>query len=62
MRPPRMWRVPSLEQWQLRLPDDGADTQTIRFRAPDGQSGKLDLYVEKLRKRRLEEGGDDRGR
>ena len=35
-----------VEQWQLRLPDDGADTHTIRFRAPDGQSGKLDLYVE----------------
>lgn len=35
-----------VEQWQLRLPDDGADTHTIRFRAPDGQSGKLDIYLE----------------
>ena len=35
-----------VEQWQLRLPDDGADTHIIRFRAPDGQSGKLDIYLE----------------
>ena len=35
-----------VEQWQLRLPDDGADTHIIRFRSPDGQSGKLDIYLE----------------
>ncbi len=51
MRPPRMWRS-VVEQWQLRLPDDGADTHTIRFRAPDGQSGKAGSLCGK-RKRRL---------
>ena len=38
-----------VEQWQLRLPDDGADTHTIRFRAPDGQKGGLDIYLQNER-------------
>ena len=35
-----------VEQWQLRLPDDGAQTHTIRYRAPDGQKGTLDIYLQ----------------
>ena len=34
-----------IEQWQLRLPEDGADTHTIRFRVPDGQKGTPDIYL-----------------
>lgn len=35
-----------VEQWQLMLPDDGAQTHTIRFHAPDGQKGTLDIYLQ----------------
>ena len=34
-----------IEQWQLRLPEDGDDTHTIRFRVPDGQKGTPDIYL-----------------
>lgn len=34
-----------IEQWQLRIPDDGTDTHTLRYRAPDGQSGGVDIYL-----------------
>ena len=34
-----------IEQWQLRLPEDGADTHTIRFRVPDGQKGAHTVFA-----------------
>ena len=34
-----------MEQWQLRLPDDAAESHTLRYRAPDGQTENLDIYV-----------------
>ena len=35
-----------IEQWQLRIPDDGAAAHTLRYRVPDGQTSSVDIYLQ----------------
>ena len=42
----RSYRRTLLEQWQLTLPDDGADVHTVRYLPPEGESGHLELYLQ----------------
>ncbi len=41
----RSYRKTLLEQWQLRLPDDGAATHVVRYLPPEGISDHIELYV-----------------
>ena len=36
-----------VEQWYLQIPDDGQSTHEIRYLAPDGQTGNLEVYVKR---------------
>ena len=36
----------AVEQWSVQLPDDGAQTHTLRYLAPDGQTKRLRVYAE----------------
>ncbi|MBO4914735.1 MAG: hypothetical protein J5449_05955, partial [Oscillospiraceae bacterium] len=39
------YRKTLLEQWQLKLPEDGAASHTVRYLPPDGISDHVELYV-----------------
>ena len=41
----RSYRKTLLEQWQLTIPDDGAQTHTIRYLPPEGISDHIELYA-----------------
>ncbi len=41
----RSYRKTLLEQWQLRLPDDGAGAHTVRYLPPEGISDHIELYA-----------------
>ena len=34
-----------VEQWKLEIPEDGQETHTLRYLAPDGDGEKIDIYV-----------------
>lgn len=41
------WEIHSevVEQWKLRIPDDGADRHTIRYLPPDGGEEQMKVYL-----------------
>ena len=41
----RAYRRTVLEQWQLTLPDDGAESHTVRYLPPEGAEKHLELYL-----------------
>lgn len=41
----RAYRRTLLEQWQLKLPEDGSDTHIVRYLPPEGTSEHVELYL-----------------
>lgn len=36
-----------VEQWSVRIPDDGLESHTVRYLSPDGETDNLDVYVKR---------------